>query len=380
MNTEQIKKSAVDVEKLASIENIVNVLGGCSLTAGGSIENEVYKQFPLAMWLLNTPFSARVNAMVEEGLLNYHKQEIGGATEDVINVPGTIYTTNPTDTEGECCWQPVDIAKCEGQVPMKLVCLKDCEDIKDTLLYARHRIGKEIDGLNDKDTRVQELKDKIAKWSLAMFTARNIVLGMTTLESETLKPFHGLMQVMSSPVIAGFDASVVGLLNSFEMLGCRLATLTTGTENMVFAVHPLIYNTIARAVKKDLRGDYPQGWTKTDDGIVKYMGIGFILDKTVPYDIESGYGDVWLLDGDSVGAKMGTDLFVSDPFYIRDAYTFGETNCGGDCKYWYNVGAVFANNANRLAVISNIKITNNCQEGTKDLDAVVNPITPIPHA
>lgn len=368
----------VKMEKLASISNIVDVLGGCSLTAGGDIENEVFEQYPTALWLLTTPFAQRVDRLIADGLLNYHQE----GDDDVIEVPGTIYTTNPTDTSGKCCWQPVDIAKCESRVPMKRVCLEDCEDITKELLYSNHRIGKEIRGLNSEDTKVKELKDKIARWSMAMFTARNMILGMTNVETETLKPFHGLMDVMSNPAVISIDAQKVGLLNSFEMLGCRLVELGGGMENIVFDVHPLVYHTIAKAVKKDLRGDYPEGWTKNEaTGEVKYMGIGFIKDINMPYDHRTGYGDVLMLDGNSLAGHMGTDLFVStDPDFIRKSFTFEEGSCGTDCTRYYNVGAVFGNNANRLAVIQNVKITNACAEGTKDLANVVTPITPIPHA
>ena len=371
------EEKVVKMEKLASISNIVDVLGGCSLTAGGEIENEVQIQHPTAFWLLTTPFARRVDAMIADGLLNYHQS--GG--EDVIEVPGTVYTTNPVDTQGKCCWQPVDLGKCESTVPMKRFCLEDCEDITKELIYSNHRIGKEITGLNDESTKVKELKDKIARYSMAMFTARNMVLGMTDLETETLKPFHGLMQVMANPAVIAIDASKVGLLNSFEMLGCRLATLGRGVEEMVFSVHPLVYQAVAKAVKKDLRGDYPEGWTKNEAGEVKYMGIGFIQDTDIPFDPETGYGDILVLDGNSLGGHMGTDLFVStDPEFIRKSFTFEEGNCGADCTRYYNVGAVFANNANRLGVIQNVKITNNCMEGTKDLDNIVKPVTLIPHA
>ena len=215
----------------------------------------------------------------------------------------------------------------------------------------------------------------MARLSMAWFTARNIILGTTTTATATLKPFHGLLEVVE-------DASVIKVLGSnilaaFDMLGCRISQL--GDGDYVFAVHPLVYESIKRAVVVDRFGRYPEGWDRVGDEVT-YNSIGFIRDKLVPIDMSAGTGDVWMLDGQHVGALMGTSLRPGADFIREDFNTDTVANgCAQECTYYYNYGTVFGSDSNHLAVIINVPVSANCLgEAMTGLDLIIQPNTLVP--
>ena len=135
---------------------------------------------------------------------------------------------------------------------------------------------------------------------------------------------------------------------------------------------------IKAVIKRDERGEYPDGWSVDANGRLRFEGIGFIEDKLVPVDMEAMTGDIWLIDGSATGLYLAYDLGREAE---RDTFT-EETKangCGTECHFLYNFGTVANNNANRVMVISGVPVSSACTE-IADLAELINPTTLVPAA
>lgn len=340
-----------------------------------TLRTPLQNEFPLVMWLLQTRMSVQMRNAARTGLAPVHKDVDGNW---VLQLPYTVYTLPPEDTTGLCCWVPFEIAKCGGTAPISLLCLKDCETILDELINANRRFGS--NDLTSYFARpgetVRAARIRMAKLSMAFFTAMNIILGTSTTGTATLKPFHGLLEVMENPAVTVIMGS--NILAAMDSLWCRLSVL--GGGNYVIAVHPLIYQAIQSQVIPDQWNQLPAGWTRTGNEI-RFNNIPFIQDKLVPINLEAGTGEAWLIDGNYTGAFMGTDLmptgqFVREQFTVTDDPTQG---CASSCTYYWNYGTVFNTNPNTLARIVGIPLSANCNGSTlAGLDGLITPETPVP--
>lgn len=378
--TQVLENNAVDINKFANLSNIGEI-GMAPDFSQNSLASDFQNQFPLLDWLMKTSKSTQVQRAFNNGSAMINRDS--STSELNVVLPFEVGTTLPESTQGECCWTPLDLAKCGSQVPLKLLCLKDCGKILDNLVYSKKRFGSnDLTGYFAREGEtVKEARERMAKLSMAYFTAYNIINGTTSTGTAVLKPFHGLLEVME-------DATVIKILGtnilaSFDSLGCRLATVggTNGSYDVVFAVHPLTYLAISEAVVPGKNGQLPSNWSKDAQGNIKFMGHSFIQDKTVPVDVTKGVGDVWMIDGGSTGVVMGTTLSPSEDFIKR---TFATTDtpsdgCATECTFYYNFGAVFNTNSNRLAVITDLPLSSACLGTTLDgLDSLISPQTIIP--
>lgn len=365
---------AVDLRMLST--NFADVIPDCT-GLGVDPKTEIVDRYPLYFWLLNTPLSRRVRSMinnVDHGMCILHKDATTG--KYVIEIPQTFWSLEFPDTSAECCWQVPDFAKCGSNVPVNRLCLKDCDNIDDVFMDRVRKINATYGDIARKGETVRAVKERVAKLALAFLTVHNVILGTDNNTTKTLKPFHGLLQVMSNPAIvriAGTDP-----LSAFDTLWCRLSVL--GQTDVVFAVHPMIYNSLLSVIRVGQNGQLPFGWTRNGDDI-RFHGVRFIQDKTVPIDLQTATGDVWVLSGDAVGAWMYADLGgVKRPTY--EGGQFEELplvdGCGQECRWWYNYGTTFNNNANKLAVIENVPISAYCANATGDLGALIQLETLIP--
>ena len=378
MNKEIMTLDAVSIKpnelvKLSS--NIDEILYDCAGMDGATLKNEMVDRFPLAMWLMSTALSRSMRARTSRGLTNFHKNSDG---KWVMDVPKSIWTDFPTDTKNDCCWVPFDFAKCGTDVPVNLLCLKDCDNILDNLVNEYRHISSQeaVPGLSSAGQTVKELKTKIAKLSMAFFTAHNIVLGLDNTYTDTLKPFHGLLQLINNDAVIKMDGT--NILAAFDSLGCRLAVMG-GAGDRVFALNDILYNSLLEVIVPDQNGRLPRGWTREGDTL-KFRGIGFLRDKMVPVDMADGTGEIWMLDGDAVGVHMGTNL-IPEASFIRSSGEYGGAttdSCGNECDYYYNFGAAFNNNANKLAVIADVPISDNCFSGLMGIAGLITPETLIP--
>lgn len=373
MNTAALESVAVDRTMLATnLPDLADCTG-----IGLDPKTEIQNRFPLVTWLLGTELTRRVRSAIDaQGSCIVHKDPETGKW--VIEIPRELWSLVPEASETqECCWQPFDFAKCEGNVPLNLLCLKDCDSIMDELVGKNVGFGVSIDGLASKGEKLNEIKRRVARLSMAFYTAHTVIQGLDNTYTNILKPFHGLMQVMENPAIATIDGT--NILQAFASAWCRLSLMGQGVS--IFAVNPVTYQGILAEVQPDMYGRYPDGWTRNGD-TVTFHGISFLQDKLVPVDVEDQVGEIWGLTSSSVGLYLGTDLMPAED-YIRLSGDFEKTpeqGCAESCTYYYNFGTAMGNNANRLLRIVDVPLSGACASVIGDLEGLVNPQTLIPKA
>lgn len=370
----ELEAVAVDLKYLAT--NFTDVVPDC-LGLGSDPKTEIMNENPLYFWLLNTPLSRRVRGLINDtdrGACILHKDANG---KYVIEIPGSYWSLPLADTSAECCWVPFDFAKCQSNVPVNRLCLKDCDDLDDIFLGAFQKLNRSYGEFGRRGENYVSVKERIAKLSMVFLTANNAILGTDGNTTDILKPFHGLLQVMMNPAINVIEGA--DILSAFDSMWCRLSIL--GYSNVVFATNPIIYESISSQIQLGQNNRYPIGWTKDGDS-VRFHGIRFIQDKHVPVDLQAATGEVWVLSGDAVGLWMARDL--ANP-YKRPNHEGGQfeelplvDGCGRECKWWYNYGAAFNNNANKLMNIVNVPISANCVSATGDLGGLIQPTTLVP--
>ena len=359
-----------DLVKLST--NFIDIISDCEGIDDFTVRNALEDYYPLVNWLLNTPFARTMRARSTDPQ-KFHKSATEGV-EWEMDIPGTVYTLEPQNNAEDCCWTMPDFAKCAGNVPLYMACLKDCDKIFDQMIMERLRINERTDlaGIARTGESVDTVNERLRKVWFAFYLAHTAVLGTSATSDNITKPFHGLLEVLQNPAV--ISVSGTNPLAAFDSVGCRLDVL--GIENGVFALNPLIYGTLLRTIVPNENGLYPADWTRNGDEL-RFKGIGFLRDKLVPVDMEAGTGDIWFIDGGSTGLFFGYNL--NDPYEIRNDYTEQTlaNGCGQVCTYLYNFGTVANNNANRLMVISDVPVSSACTE-IADLAALINPTTLIP--
>ena len=370
----KLERVAVSPEYLMKLStNFVDIIADCEGTEDLDLREELQDYFPLATWLLNTSFARLIRQRSTNPQLFHHSDD--DDVEWEMEVPGSVWTLAPSNSDTDCCWTMPDFAKCATQVPLMMLCLKDCDNIFDKMVMQRLRINDRTDlaGIARDGETVEQVNERIRMLWFAFYLAHTAILGTSTTSDNITKPFHGLLEVMQNPAVI----SIAGTnpLAAFESVGCRLSVLG-GTANYAFALNPLLYESLLKLIVADEYDRYPANWRRDGDELY-FKGIGFIRDKLVPVDMATGTGDIWLVDGASVGLFFGFNL--NNPFVIRDDFTEQTlaNGCGQMCTYLYNFGAVANNNANRVMVISDVPISSACTE-IADLAGLVNPQTLIP--
>lgn len=366
-----LESIAVDRRLLAT--NFTDVIPDCC-GADLDVKTELMNRHPLYTWLIGTQLSRRVRGELSGNNANCFLYKEDG--EYNIKVPGTFWSLEPTDTSEECCWVPFDFAKCSGSVPVKRLCLKDCDNIDDELLGRILKVNNSYGGVARSGETYAQTKKRIARMSMAFLTVYNVMFGRIGQTTDVLKEFHGLFDVMSNPAVAAIPGA--NIISAFKSLWCRLQLLGA-TNGIVFACNDIVYNSLADVIVVDQFGRYPQGWSRNGNEIT-FHGIRFIRDRFVPVDFESGVGEIWVLASDAVGAWMATDLMPADAFIKESGHQEQtlENGCGSECTYYYNYGSVFNNNANRIAKIVDVPISATCMATTGDLGAMIIPNTLIP--
>lgn len=370
MAIKDLEQIAVDSRMLAS--NFTDVVPSCC-GADADPKTFLMNNHPLYAWLINTQLSARVRDEMNGRNANCFLYKDSDGYK--LKVPATFWSLAPQGSAEECCWVPFDFAKCEGEVPIKRLCLKDCDTIDDELMGRFLRVNDDFGGVARSGETYWETKKRIARMSMAFLTVLNLMHGRIGQTTNVVKEFHGLFDVMSNPAVVAVDGT--NILSAFASIACRFRAL--GITNAVIAVNPIIYASIDAAVQPSQFGIMPSGWTRVNGELYAY-GMRFIEDRFVPVDIEDGLGEAWLLSSDAVGAWLATDLMPADAF-IKESGHKEQTlanGCGSDCTYYYNYGSVFNNNANRLARIINIPISGQCVSSTADITGVIFPQTLIP--
>lgn len=370
VNINDLEKVSVDKAKLES--NIGEIASDCQGIDGFDLASELNNRFPLVTRLLGTPASNEVRRRRINKMRFMHKDE---DNKWMLEVPGMIWSEPPVSTANECCWVPFDFAKCAGNVPINLLCLKDCENILDGFIYddLRFQQDETIPGIANAGESLASVQKRVDRLSMAFLTAQNAILGTDKAYTDTLKPFHGLIQVLENPAVAHYDGTNV--MSAFDQLGCRLA-LMDGRQ--FIAINPVGYRTLEKIVTPDINGRYPGDWEKVN-GRLRFMGREFVEDKIVPVDTTAGTCEAWIIDEDTVGLFLATDLAPTDK-YIKTSglQTEAAPTCGSECTYLYNYGAAFGTNANTIAVITDIPVDTACTTTIATLGSLINPNTLVP--
>lgn len=371
MNDQMIMNRAVDVAQLSS--NFIAIISDCAGTEGYTLRNALQDRYPLAYWLMNTVYANMMRDFVSDPQKMVKSTEEGVEWE--LNLPGTVWTLAPVNSGDDCCWTLPDFAKCAGSVPMAMVCLKDCDNIFDTMVYDKLRInGKtSLERFAREGETLADVEKRIRHMWMAFYTMHTMILGTMNTSDNIVKPFHGLLEVLTNSAVISLSGA--NLLAAFASIGCRLDVL--GGSDWVFAANPLIYRSVEAAVVPDENGNLPDGWSRGSDGRLRFHGIGFIDDKLVPVNMTNNTGDIWLIDGESTGAVLGYN--VGDEYEINQDFTeqTKANGCGQVCNYLYNYGTVGNGNANRVMVISNVPISSACTQ-IADLAELINPKTLVP--
>lgn len=373
VNIKDLESVAVDKAKLES--NVGTVATDCNGLTGYSLASELNDRFPLVTRLLRTGLSNEIRRRNVQKSRLLHKEMIDEENKWVLEVPGMVWSEQPVSTANECCWVPFDFAKCASKVPVNLLCLKDCKDVLDGFIYDNLRFQDDqvIPGITREGETFTAAQKRVDRLTMAYMTAMNVILGTDNTYTDTLKPFHGLIEVLENPAVAHYDGT--NPLSAFDQLGCRLALM--GGRQFI-AVNPIIYRTLDKTVTPDINGRYPGEWEKVN-GRLRFMGREFVEDKVVPVDTAASTGEAWILDDDTVGLWLATDLAPTDKYIKESGHQVQEApTCGSECTYYYNYGAAFGTNANKIAVITDIPVYSACTDTIADLSSLVNPSTLIP--
>lgn len=369
LTASELEPFAVGYEQLSS--DYVDIATTCECPMDDSTpRNAMENNYPLATWLLSTPMSQMMRRRFN---LDHVRPTENGWEMDV---PGTFWTSMPEDTGEECCWIPLKFDKCCSKTPLNILCLKACDSVFNKLVKRDLNVTSRtaMQGIARQGESVSEVERRIERLSFAFFQAETAILGMDNTYANPLKPFHGLMQVLENPAIQTIFANDIYV--GFEELGCRLDVLGY-LDASVIAVNPLIYNSIDAAIQPGQNGQLPSGWSR-EGGRLRFKGIPFLKDKRVPVDMTSMTGEAWLLDGHSVGLFMASNFMVTDSYIFDSSIEQTTDKCGANCRYYYNYGGAFGNNANRLAKIVGIPVNSACASVLGDLKGLISPQTLIP--
>lgn len=368
-----LENIAVDIKYLAS--NFTDVIPEC---CGTDLDpaTALMNRHPVLNWILNSQLTSRVQSeMNDRGAQCVIVPD--NANGYKIKVPGRFWSLEPDTDEEACCFPPMDFAKCAGEVPLTRICVKDCDTIDHELMGRFFRLDRNYGEIASAGQDYNEVRRRVAMLSMAFYTARNMMLGTVGTTAPGLKSFHGLLAVMSNPAVVAVAGA--NILSAFDTIACRVYATGGDFASYIIAVNPIIKQSILSVVRPGRNGEFPDGWTRTGDE-VRFHGALVVEDRFVPFNMTNSTGEAWFLASDAVGGWMATNLLPSDDFIKRGAYT-EETpanGCGSECVYYYNYGAVFNNNASRLAKVVGIPASAYCAAGTGDLGALINPTTLIP--
>lgn len=377
ISVDQLSSIADTVENVVKLSSKIGDIGYAPNFSNNTLRNHMETEHPLLTWLLNTPMSTQMRQSTANGLAPIHQDSKTG--EFMLMYPYQVGTLPPDDTSGACCWVPMELTKAGGEVPLRLLCLKDSRSIMEKFINANRRAG--ANDLTNYFLRpgesVTDARARMAKLSMAFYTARNVILGTTSGGTALLKPFHGLLQVLENPdVIKVLGTNVLG---AFDKIGDRQAVLGGGSYTIW--VHPLTKRGLDQVVVEGKNGKLPVGWTRNGNQLL-FNNNPVTEDKGVPVDLTKGTGEAWVLHGESTGAYLATDLSPADAYIVKG--DFSSTNdpnqgCAGESDWYYNLGAAFNNNPNHLGIITDIPLASSSLGTTLlGLDGLIQPDTLVP--
>lgn len=377
ISLQTLEDVAVNLSDFAKLSNIGEI-GMAPDFSDNTLANELQNRFPFLDRVMNTSASRMVQSSLDNGTAYIFKNEEGNFA---LKLPYLVGTTLPEDTSEECCWTPLELAKCGSDVEMFLLCLKDCENIMDVLVYDKKRFqSHDLIGyfIREGET-VNQARTRMALLSMAYLSAVNFYNGTPTAGTATLKKFNGMISVMENPAVISLAGS--NILAAFDSLACRLSLATRSDSDIFFGCHPLVKRALDEVVTPSkYNNELPNGWTRNGQRLY-FLGHEIIEDKYLPIDMDGSKGDIWMVDGSAFGVFMGTDLAPATDFrrHTFDSNNTPASGCASECDYYYNFGASFTLDPNRLAVIANVPLATSCSGSALDgLDSLITPSTIVP--
>lgn len=369
INTQALESRAVDMKNLST--NYIDVAtGACDCAFDDAVaKNELINTFPLVSRLLATQASRVMRGRFD---LNHVTQT--DISKWTLRLPTMVWTTAPKNTGEDCCFESYDFDKCCGEVPLNILCLKDCNSTLDEFIKRDVKVTNRqaLDGIANAGESAKAVETRIAKLSFAFFQAYTALLGLENTYTDVTKPFHSLLSVMENEAVTKLYCT--DILSTFDQWGCRADFLGAGADYFI-AVNPITYRSIDRAVFKGQDGEYPSGWTKNP---LTFHGVPFVADFHVPVDMTTGTGEAWIVDGRTTGLFMATDLFVGNEYIKESGIDTSVDSCGASCTYYFNYGAAFNTDASKLAMIVDIPLDTACLNVLGDLGGLITPNTLIP--
>jgi len=387
----KIMKGLMEPTNEIKLSNFAEV-GLCRSYAESFLANSLVNGNPLLAWLMNTPLTRRMANIFERGLpmVTYN-----GDNTATIQLFSEVYTDELPDTTGECCWLAPDIALESQDAFIRLVCLKDCASILERLIQSRQRItaNDRLEAFRIQGETVEQARFRLNMMTLAFAQMVNLILGSANLQTGIFKGVPGLVGVMSDPRVLAVPCDG-GILSSFEQLACRIEVLrmvnrSHAGDAMVFVTHPLVIASLRKALYAEACQDgmnscLPYGWDFTGgwNGTFSFMGIPFMSQTVFPINMQTGTGEIWLLNANSVGMfTMAPGLMPTSDMivHIQDATGASpDSSCMEDCWYYYNVIGTFATDYNRLAKLVTCPIDPECMRGVTGFENVLQPTTLVP--
>jgi len=349
--------------------------------SNATLAHPIQTTFPLVTFLLNTPMAAAMRSFIGSDLFSLQRSD-NNLTGWSVPHPPKVHTLAPPDTSGKCCWRPIDIDFCEGKSDIALVCIEDHLDITERIIDSHRRAGGN-DMYGFWQRRGETVADARRRWTrinMAWYTSRNLVLGDSYTETETLKPMHGLMEVLERESVLNLDG--LNLLAQMEIVHLRLSLLRALSGAVVW-VHPLGLEAIRTLILPDNNGNRPDGWTVTTLGDISFRGIPFRTDDIIPVDLYNNTTEAYVLNGASIFGWLATDLMppTDSIYHIEDwsGATSSPENCGAGSEYWYNMGVVDSTNDEHVMLISGIPLSGNATGIALDgIESLINPTTLVP--
>lgn len=381
--TQALREKAID---MASVKNVP--IGAGTTYSDATPASEPRTSSPYLDWLWNTNASRRIRNNVRNSL----GQIIRENGENFLKLPTIYHTKEYADTTGQCCWSPLEWALAGDKVPLRMLCLKDCESIEDRIIDEFQTVGSPDlkSFIQRQNMTARQVKVENAIESMAFFTRLNVINGVLEDETPLLKPFHGLQEVLDDPSV--YSIAGQSWFQTFEAFRCRLEVLIsmTGVGQKVFWMNPITLRRIEVSVKRHLRHnsafvyttDLPFDWEFNAAGELTFLNIPLRSDLFFAIDPENpGIGDITFQDGDSIGIFMTSPFRLQNTpnnFHIRNQFT--STNdpaqgCASDCDLYYNVGTVFNLNANHLAVLEGTRASDTATCDLTGMHGLINATT-----
>lgn len=335
----------------------------------------------LSMVGIYDPVVAKLFKTFDQSMANWFKNDQG----DWVLKSYQWNTVTPQDDGTDCCFVRMDLQACQQEsVPVRYLCLRDCEDRLDVLMMKKSTF-KGTDLINffqRKGMTYDNARLLLAWYSFAFYTVKNIMQGDLTTSGNGFRPFAGLASLLANPAVVAIPGANLQL--ALEMVRRRIRLLrgaNPGQTDYFLAVHPLTYSGVLDWIKPDRFGNLPEGWSRSGDNIT-FDGMPFLQSNYVAVDDETTMtGTIYVLDARSVEITMEYPVLVPRAAIseFEDQPEQTANGCAVLCTRFENYGAVHTLDYNRQMVITGVPLSPiDMGVVLQGLDGLIHPDTIFP--